>query len=83
MAFLISAVTAHVPNHRQKYINAYGHYSNKTRGLLKKHTSESEENDIAVQEPNTDQKQFRKTWAMLLRKVWVGRLPALHGRARH
>jgi hypothetical protein len=71
MAFLIAAVTAHVPNHRQKYHNYYGAYSNKCRGLKRKQEQAKQVNEeIIIQEPTADQKAYQKTWAMLLRKVF-------------
>jgi hypothetical protein len=62
----LAAVTSHIPNHRQKYINFYGTYSNRTRG---KQAADNEPHDTLS--PATEsQKEFRKTWAMLIQQVW-------------
>jgi len=67
----IAAVTSHVPNYRQKYVNYYGWYSNKSRGLRQK-TAEPENNYTgeSINSPTASQRSYRKTWAMLIKKVW-------------
>jgi Zn ribbon nucleic-acid-binding protein len=65
----VAAVTSHIPNHRQKYINAYGLYSNRTRGTAKKKGEDVRDiGETAVASP--EQRNFKKTWAMLIKKVW-------------
>ena len=64
----IAAVTAHVPNHRQKYINAYGDYSNKTRGWKAKKGLASSGGESKV--PTDIQRKFRQSWAKLIQMVW-------------
>lgn len=50
---------------------SYGWYSNKSRGLRNKQEKPLPVDDeIKIQEPTAGQKEYRKTWAMLLRKVW-------------
>lgn len=64
----IAAVTAHVPNHRQKYVNAYGEYSNKTRGWKAK---KGIGGVVAVGTGATEsQRQYRQSWAKLIQMVW-------------
>jgi len=64
----IAAVTAHVPNHRQKYLNAYGEYSNKTRGWKAK-KGQGGNADVGTSATEC-QRKFRQSWAKLLQMVW-------------
>jgi hypothetical protein len=69
----IAAVTSHVPNRGQKYINYYGWYSNKSRGLRKKNEADdanTDSNGLVIEESTNNQRKFSKTWAMLIKKVW-------------
>ena len=69
----MAAYTSHIPNHRQKYINYYGVYSSRTRGKKAEELREQKEVagvPISIVEPTDEQRGFRKTWAMLLQKVW-------------
>ena len=65
----IAALTSHIPNKGQKYVNYYGWYSNKTRGLQAKQET-AELGDNAVKETTLSQKEFRKTWAILIKKIY-------------
>jgi len=65
----IAAVSAHVPNHRQKYKNFYGWYSNKSRGLRKKAGIDHGQ-DVDIQPATKQQAAYSKNWAMLIKKVW-------------
>ena len=68
----IAAVTAHIPNRGQKYINYYGYYSSKSRGMRgdavihKKQSGKVKEQKQATEE----QKSYKKKWAQLIRKVF-------------
>lgn len=64
----IAAVTAHIPNHRQKYVSYYGEYSNKTRGWKKKRGGGGKSQ--ADSSPSEAQARFRQSWAVLIQKVW-------------
>jgi len=67
----IAAIASHIPMYRQKYTNYYGFYSNKSRGLVKKKTKKEElVNGIPVVEPTDSQKAYRRTWAVLIKKVF-------------
>lgn len=59
----LAAVTSHIPKHRQKYTNYYGVYSNVYRG--KPHSI-----DLRKVEATETQKEYRKRWTILIRKVW-------------
>ena len=61
-------MTSHIPNKGQKYINYYGYYSNKSRGLRAK--TESQKTLDIVGPATASQKSYKKTWAMLIKKVW-------------
>ena len=68
----IAAVTAHIPNRGQKYINYYGYYSSKSRGLRgdavvhKKQSGKVKDQKQATKE----QRHYKKKWAQLIRKVF-------------
>ena len=68
----IAAVTAHIPNRGQKYINYYGYYSSKSRGMRgdtvihKKQSGRAKEQKEATEEQRT----YKKKWAQLIRKVF-------------
>jgi hypothetical protein len=64
----VAAVTAHVPNYRQRYVLYYGLYSNKTRGWMKKRgaTAGADQGEA----PTVAQRKYRQTWAMLIRLVY-------------
>jgi hypothetical protein len=62
----IAAVTSHIPKKRQKYINAYGVYSNKSRGMERADDGD----EISIVPASDDARANAKTWAMLIRKVW-------------
>jgi len=68
----LAAYTSHIPNHRQKYVNYYGVYSNRTRGA--KSTDEiydmGGEGRAIDAEEHASQKTYKKTWAMLLNKIF-------------
>lgn len=65
----LAALMAHIPNFRQRTINYYGWYSNKTRGHQKKQHGEIKV-DSGAPRPTEDQAKFRKTWAMLIKLVY-------------
>ena len=68
----IAAVTAHIPNRGQKYINYYGHYSSKSRGMRgdaivhKKQSGQVKDQKQTTEE----QRHYKKKWAQLIRKVF-------------
>ena len=71
----VAAVTAHIPNARQKYTNYYGWYSNKSRGLRRRAAgpvavNPDQSDAVPLVAPPLHQKEYAKSWAMLLRKVW-------------
>ena len=66
----IAAVCSHVPNHRQKYVNYYGWYSSRLRGKRKIKNAENKSPEINTVDTILAQKVFRKTWAILIQKVW-------------
>jgi len=67
----IAALTSHIPKKRQKYINYYGEYSSRTRGYRKKQSGENQEVDGETTPVATsDQRNYKRTWAMLIAKVW-------------
>ncbi len=63
---------AGIPNRGQKYINYYGHYSSKSRGLRgdavihKKQSGKVKDQKQATEE----QRHYKKKWAQLIRKVY-------------
>lgn len=64
----MAAVTAHVPNRAQKYLNAYGEYSNKTRGWKAKKGMTAGGEGTMV--PTESQRKFKKSWAQLVQQIW-------------
>ena len=69
----IAVLTAHIPERHQKYINFYGYYSNKCRGQrAKTGMPEIIENVSIMPDPlSEEQKNYRKEWAVLIKKVWA------------
>ena len=68
----VAAVTAHIPEKHQKYVNYYGYYSSKTRGMRKK-TKEKSENESIIKikkESSESQRIYKKKWAVLIKKVY-------------
>lgn len=69
----MAAYTSHIPNHRQKYTNYYGVYSNRTRGKKAEELQEQNQSvisPISTEEATGEQRNYKKTWAMLLQKIW-------------
>lgn len=67
----IASLTAHVPNRYQKYINYYGYYSSKNRGMRNKKQANNEEKKIIrLSEPTEEQKTYKKRWAQLIHQVF-------------
>jgi len=72
-ADFIAAVTAHIPNRYQKYINYYGYYSSKCRGMRAKAENNEitgKQEKVTTEEPTAEQKAYKKNWAMLIKQVW-------------
>lgn len=69
----IAAVTSHIPNRYQKYINYYGWYSSKCRGMrekVEKVLETIQDIEEAVTTPTVSQKAYKKSWARLIKQVW-------------
>ena len=64
----LAAYTSHIPKYRQKYVNSYGLYSNRTRGANR--DNENDASYVATEEADASQKKFKRTWAMLLQKLF-------------
>ncbi len=62
------AMCSHVPNKGEQMVRYYGHYSNVARGKLKKQDQE----DLIphILEPDESSKEFRKSWARLIQKIY-------------
>jgi len=59
----IAAITAHIPERHQKYINFYGYYSNKCRGLRAKAGVPVIEENVSIMPdpPSDEQKRYKKS----------------------
>ncbi len=60
----LAAVTSHIPKYRQRYINYYGEYSSRARA------KEKEYDEMPREGATVEQREYRKRWAMLIRKVY-------------
>lgn len=64
----IAAVTSHLPNRYQKYINYYGFYSSKKRGMRSRMKNKKKKKEhVPVTE---EQRVFKKRWAQLIHQVY-------------
>jgi hypothetical protein len=67
----LAAFTNHIPKYRQKLMNYYGMFSNRTRGYSKANGNNVEqEYPVAYPDITAEQRAFRRSWAILLKKVW-------------
>jgi hypothetical protein len=68
----IAAVTAHIPNRGQKYINYYGFYSSKNRGMRGDAAVHKKQSGRVKDQKQATEKQrsYKKKWAQLIRKVF-------------
>jgi hypothetical protein len=69
----LAAFTNHIPKYRQKLMmmNYYGMFSNRTRGYNKAHGNNiDKEYPVAYPEITVEQRAFRRSWAILIKKVW-------------
>ena len=64
----LALLTTHIPNRGEQMVRYYGFYSNKSRGLRKKAGIDNEV--PALIESDVFPKQFRKSWARLIQKVY-------------
>lgn len=64
----LALLTTHIPNRGEQMVRYYGFYSNKSRGLRKKAGIDNEV--PALIESDVSPKQFRKSWARLIQKVY-------------
>lgn len=64
----IAAIAGQIPKNRQKLVNYYGAYSNKTRGCVRKRSGGAKAG--AGSKATESQANFRQTWAMLIQRVW-------------
>ena len=64
----IASLTAHIPNRYQKYINYYGYFSSKNRGMRNK--KEKKAKSVIIKKPTEEQKAYKKKWAQLIRQVF-------------
>ncbi|MEK6794463.1 MAG: transposase [Spirochaetota bacterium] len=60
----LAAVTSHIPKYRQRYLNYYGEYSSRARA------KEKEYQEMPREGASVEQREYRKRWAMLIRKVY-------------
>jgi hypothetical protein len=65
--FMAKLVT-HIPDKGEQLVRYYGYYSNKFRGLRKKDNSDGQIPDVVKND--VSKKQFRKSWARLIQKVY-------------
>ena len=64
----LAKLVIHIPNKGEQLVRYYGYYSNKSRGLRKKADSDGKIPDIV--DNDISKKQFRKSWARLIQKVY-------------
>ena len=64
----LAQLVTHIPNKGEQMVRYYGYYSNKSRGLRKK---ASTDDDVpALIESEASSKEFRKNWARLIQKIY-------------
>jgi hypothetical protein len=63
----LAAMCSHVPNKGEQMVRYYGHYSNVAHRKRKKQDQE----DLIphILEPDESSKEFRKSWARLIKKI--------------
>ncbi len=64
----IASLTAHIPNRYQKYINYYGYYSSKNRGM--RNRKQGNDKVIAISMATEQQRAYKKKWAQLIHQVF-------------
>ena len=72
----LAQLTAHIPNRGEQMVRYYGFYSNKSRGLRKKASTD----DVvpALIEAELSSKEFRKSWARLIQKIYPAPAGLIH-----
>jgi hypothetical protein len=64
----LAQLVTHIPNKSEQMVRYYGFYSNKSRGLRKK---ASTDDDVpALIESGASSKEFRKNWVRLIQKIY-------------
>lgn len=79
----LAQLVTHIPNRGEQMVRYYGYYSNKSRGMRMKQGIDNEVPALA--ESDVSPKEFRKSWARLIQKVYhVDPLlcPKCHGSMR-
>ena len=72
----LAQLIAHIPNRGEQMVRYYGFYSNKSRGLRKKASTD----DVvpALIESEVSSKEFRKSWARLIQKIYPAAAGLIH-----
>ena len=64
----LAAMCSHIPNCGEQMVQYNGYYSNISRGKLKKEYIDN--NLPCIIEPEENEKAFRKSWTMLIQKIY-------------
>ena len=72
----LAQLTSHIPNRGEQMVRYYEFYSNRSRGLRKKASTD----DVvpALIEAELSSKEFRKSWARLIQKIYPAPAGLIH-----
>ena len=67
----LARLVTHIPGKGEQMVRYYGYYSNKPRGMRKKEDNDDNaKSDLVTVESDISRKNFRKTWARLIQKIY-------------